>query len=312
MSGDAKNTDPRPPLELPFKYCDTRDMRILDLSKDGIWCVPVLGRTNLTKPRFLSYSEEHTHPECIEISYCQRGMLKVRSQGRIYDFRPGMVFVSRSDEPHTLCGFPKGMLMYWMFFRLPHSGVPLLSLPESEAKWLVDSLVNIPNRLFHGGDAVRVAFQKVFAVYDSMQRGAPQRTMRLRIAVSELLTTILDASADPEFVHSNKRVEAAIAGIRRNPLAPVTIDGLVSSLSMSPSSIISAFKRLTGLPPVSFRNACRIELAKKELEKGSRTIAAIASMLGYSSAQNFATQFRLATKKTPCEWRNFPLPPPSK
>ena len=98
-------------------------------------------------------------------------------------------------------------------------------------------------------------------------------------------------------------MEQVIAGIRANPVAAFSIDELAARTALSPSSLIVRFKRLAGLPPQAFRNACRIERAKFELGKGCRSITSLALSLGYSSAQNFATQFRLATGKTPSSWR---------
>ena len=292
-----------PPLRLPFAYRDTPDMRVLDLAPDGIRCIPVLGRTRLRAAGVETTSDEHVHDECVEISFCQRGELVFESMGTDYAFNPGMVFVSRPNERHRLRVFPKGLLMYWLFFRIPKGDFPLLSLPAREAKWLAKSLVAMPNRLFHGGDRIRLAFQRVFAVYDAEPKGTPRRSFLLRVAVQDLLLAVLEASSDSQKTHSAARLERVIAEIRENPVAPVTIDGLVARLSMSPSTLIAQFKRLTGLPPSAFRNACRIDLAKRELKAGRRSVAGIAAMLGYSSSQNFATQFRLATGKTPRAWR---------
>ena len=293
----------RAPLKLPFEYRDTPDLRVLDLTPDGIRCIPVLGRTHLRSFGPATTSEEHEHEECIEISFCQRGELVFDSMGKEYPFHPGMVFVSRPNERHHLRVFPKGLLMYWLFFRIPKRNGPLLSLPPKEARWLTDSLLSMPHRLFQGGDRIRLAFQRVFSAYDSEPGGTPQRTLRLRIAVQDLLMAILDASAVSPEAQSDSPIEQVIAEIRANPVKPFSLDDLVARLSVSPSSLILQFKRLTGLPPLAFRNACRIARAKHELEQGTRSIAALATMLGYSSAQNFATQFRLATGKTPRAWR---------
>ena len=294
----------RQALKLPFEYCDTPDLRVLDLSPDGVKCLPVLGRTNLRSGGYgLRPSNEHMHEGCVEISFCQRGELVFESMGREYAFNPGMVFVSRPDEPHRLRVFPKGLLMYWMFLRLPTKRDTILSFPRSESRWLVDALLSMPNRLFRGGDRIRQAFQRVFKTYDGEPRRTPQRSLRLRLAVADLLMAVVELSCEHQERDSSSRVEAVVDEIRANPAAPISIDALVERLSMSPSHLINEFKRLTGLPPIAFRNSCRIVAAKKELENGGRSIAAIAKMLGYSSAQNFATQFRIATARTPREWR---------
>ena len=293
-------------LKLPFDYCDTPEMRVLDLTVDGFSCIPVLGLTRLAKGGRATTSREHVHDECIEISYCQRGELAFESCGNVYRFSPGMVFVSRPNERHRLQVFPKGLLMYWMFFRIPKKKGPLLSLPAAESKWLVKSLMAMPNRLFPGGDRLRLAFQRVFGAYDTEPRGSPERTFRLRVAVQDLLLSILEASSSAPREEGGSRLKQVIDEIREDPVKPLTIDSLVSRLAMSPSNLIVHFKRLTGLPPLAFRNSCRIALAKRELARGNRSVASIAGWLGYSSAQNFATQFRLATGKTPLAWRKMP------
>ncbi|MCR5752732.1 MAG: AraC family transcriptional regulator [Kiritimatiellae bacterium] len=293
----------RPPLKLPFEYSDTPDFRVLDLEPDGVRCIPVLGRTHLKAFPGHVTSEEHVHEEVIEISYCQRGELVFDSMGVEYPFYPGMVFVSRPNESHHLRVFPKGLLMYWLFFRIPKGNFPLLSLPQKEAHWLTSSLMAMPRRLFPGGDRIRLAFQRVFGVYDAEPRGTPQRTLRLRLAVLDLLVAVLDASAEAPETKAGSKLAQVVEEIRADPVKPLSIDELVSRLALSPSNLIVQFKRMTGLPPLAFRNACRIDLAKRELKRGKVSIAALAGKLGYSSAQNFATQFRLATGKTPRDWR---------
>ena len=293
-----------PPLKLPFAYCDTPELRVLNLSADGMPCIPVLGLTRLGKGGRSTTGEEHVHDECIEISYCKRGELVFESGGREYPLRPGDVFVSRPNEPHRLKMYPKGLLMYWMFFRVSKDSFPLLLLPKNEGRWLKATLRDLPHRMFVGGDRVGLAFRRLFAVYDQEPRRTPQRTLRIRAAVVDLLLSVVDASSGGEVQAGDKRVEQVIADIRADPVKAFSIDELASRTALSPSNLILRFKRLTGLPPQAFRNACRIERAKEELRNGPRTITALAIALGYSSAQNFATQFRLATGKTPRAWRN--------
>lgn len=292
-----------PPLKLPFEYCDTPELRVFNLATEGMPCIPVLGQTRIGMGGRPTTTEEHTHEECLEISYCQRGELVFESGGREYLFSPGCVFVSRPNEPHRLKAYPKGLLMYWLFVRIPKREYPFLSMPMRESKWLRKALQEMPHRLFTGGDAVRKAFQRVFDVYDSEPAKTPQRALRLRAGVTDLLLTILDASQGGSAASGDERVERAIEEIRADPVKEFSIDALAAKTACSPSNLILRFKRLTGLPPQAFRNACRIECAKRELEKGDRSMLSLALSLGYSSAQNFATQFRLATGKTPSAWR---------
>ena len=292
-----------PPLKLPFEYCDTPELRVFNLATEGMPCIPVLGLTRIGMGGRPTTTEEHTHEECLEISFCQRGELVFESGGREYLFSPGCVFVSRPNEPHRLKAYPKGLLMYWLFVRIPKREYPFLSMPMRESKWLRTALQEMPHRLFTGGDAVRKAFQRVFDVYDSEPQNTAQRALRLRAGVTDLLLTILDASQGGAAASGDERVERAIEEIRADPVKEFSIDTLAAKTACSPSNLIIRFKRLTGLPPQAFRNACRIERAKRELEKGNRSMLSLALSLGYSSAQNFATQFRLSIGMTPSAWR---------
>ena len=293
-----------PPLKLPFEYCDTPELRVLDLTADGLVCIPVLGLTHLGRGGRPTTSAEHVHEECIEVTYCQRGELVFESGGKEYLLHPGDVFVSRLDESHRIKAYPKGTVMYWMFFRMLRDGYPMLSLPRREAAYLKSAMRDMPSRFFTGGDVVRLAFQRVFAIYDSEPRRTPQRTLKMRTAVIDLLLSVLNASTGVRTLPVNGRVQREIEGIRANPEKDFTLDDLIERTALSPSNLISRIKRLVGLPPRAFRNSCRIERAKRELEAGGKSITAIALSLGYSSSQNFATQFRLATGKTPRAWRN--------
>ena len=49
----------RLPLKLPFAYRDTPELRVLDLTPDGIRCVPVLGRTHLRAHRVVKIGRAH-------------------------------------------------------------------------------------------------------------------------------------------------------------------------------------------------------------------------------------------------------------
>ena len=291
------------PLKLPFRYCDTPEFRVLNLAAEGISCIPVLGLTRLGKGGRPTTTQEHVHEECIEISYCQRGELIFESGGYDYPFKPGDVFVSKPDEPHRLKMYPKGLQMYWMLFRIPAEGDQLLSLPKSESDWLRNGMISVSQRLFNGGDGVRQAFQRVFAAYDRESEETSQRQFRLRLTVCELLLSIIDASNVGDVATGDERVERLISEIRANPVRNFTIDELSARAALSPSNLIVRFKKLAGLPPQAFRNACRMAIAKKELEEGRKTVTAIALSLGYQSSQNFATQFRIETGKTPREWR---------
>lgn len=291
----------RPPLKLPFKCEMTRDFRIVSLEPDGVLCVPVLGMSDYKGPR--ARAPEHTHPECIEISYCLRGELSFACQGREYPFRSGSVFVTQPKEPHRLLTPDKGLRMYWMFFRVPRRGFPLLRLAPSEAEWLKGRLLNLPSRLFPATKRVHAAFKRLFFLYDRVPKRTPERRLQLRAAVTELLLALVEASAETPDRPSAGRVEALIEEMRAKPGADYPIDALAERAALSPSNLALRFKALVGLPPHTFLVRCRIARAKELLAESDAKVTAVAQALGFPSAQHFATQFRNVTGRTPRAWR---------
>ena len=287
----------------PDMCCETVDERVVDLRSDGIACIPVLERLRRKSMMEASTSAEHVHDGCVEIVFCQRGELTVESMGVTCPFRPGMVFVSRPDEPHRLSAFPRGMSIYSMLFRIGRRGTPVLELSCRESNCLRDALLSLPRRIFAGGDDIRIAFQRVFRVYDSERRGTSWRPLRLRVAVLDLLFAVIDAATVSCDISTSDQLAHVVADIRANPAVPFTLDQLAARTHLSPNHLARRFKQLTGLPPLAFRNLCRIEQAKRELADTGRSIGSIAIRLGYSSTQNFATSFRLATRQTPRAWR---------
>lgn len=291
----------RPKLNLPFEYGLSRDCKIVSLEPDGVLCVPVLGFSDYHAPR--ARAKPHTHPECMEISCCLRGELTFSCKGRDYPFRPGSVFVTWPGERHCLTTPDKGLRMYWMFFRVPGRGFPLLHLPPAEAAWLKERLLHLPNRLFTATKRVQAAFQHAFAVYSSEPARTAERRLKMRSAVVEILLALVEASAQPPDEPRRGRVEALIEEIRRNPGADYSVDALASQAALSPSNLALRFKALVGVPPHAFVVACRIKAAKGLLADPRRRIADIAAELGFPSAQHFSTQFKNATGQTPAGWR---------
>lgn len=295
----------RPPLDLPFKYESSRDERIISLENDGVLCIPVFGLTEYHQPQ--EVAPEHTHPECLEICYCLRGELAFSWKGEIVPFRPGSVFVTKPEEPHRLMTLDKGLRMYWMFYRIPEKGFPFLKLPSDEAEWLKERLLNLPNRMFPATKRLHAAFLHIFPLYDTVPRNTPERKLLLRVAATELLLSLIEASSDAVVTPYGGRVETLLAEMRQNPGKNYSVDELAARAALSPSNLALRFKTLVGLPPHSFLVHCRIEKAKKLLVDPKAKVSEIAKSLGFPSAQHFATQFKNTTGKTPREWRSFHL-----
>lgn len=287
------------PLKLTFDYSDTPERKVISLERDGISCIPVIGIDNYQKVR--NSPPVHCHPECMEFSLCFRGGLDFEFRGKIQKLMPGNMAVSGPDDPHRFCSYPKRLGKYWMLFRIPKGHSQLLRLPPKEAKWLVKELMSLSGRIFNG-EKLEPLFQRIFHIYDTIPRGAAERPLLLRSAVTELLIRIAEVSRLPPKMATNAQLKEILDEMVAHPEREYPVDVLAERAGVSRSNILNRFKKFTGLPPHAFLMTQRIHKAKELIEQGGKSISAIADFLGYSSSQHFSTCFRQATGKMPSEW----------
>lgn len=63
------------------------------------------------------------------------------------------------------------------------------------------------------------------------------------------------------------------------------------------------FKQATGMPPLEYVHALRLEEAKQLLESGNQPIEEIANQVGYEDAGFFSRLFRRKVHLTPAQYR---------
>lgn len=289
---------------VPDKFCryvDTPERRVLDLGPDGIPEMPVLGYNKSVKA--MKGVENHLHAGMLELTYCIRGSLKFDCNGRVYTILPGEVFWTGPKDVHRLRSNTLGSQVRWIFFRPPKRGECILGLNRDETAWLVRRIKGIPERVFEGTPAVVAAYDELFSAYDSVRRGTPERTLRMRTKALDLLLALADAGYCPRRKDGARLLARVIDKMRRKPIDAFDIEALVKETRMSPTYLANRFKRLTGLPPHAFLLKCRIHYSIKLLEKGEMSIGDIAMLLKFASSQHYATRFKKEMGMSPTEWR---------
>ena len=278
---------------------DTSERRVIDLTKYGVSCVSVLGTTRFRHK--VEDVEEHVHEGCLEITYCKRGQLAFESEGRVYPFLPGSVFVSRPDQPHRMRENPQGTRTNYLLFRLPKRGQTVLNLPARESRCLTERLLSLPSRLFQSNTRIEADFQRLFDICDSDDAGV-FRSLNLSCVVLDLLLNVIDCSANAPPAFSGDALQPLVDDMREQPWRKWPIDELTRRTGLSPSTLRTRFKALTGLSPHGYLVSCRIQRAKKELTHGGASIADVALSLGFASARHFSSAFKLATGLSPRQW----------
>lgn len=282
-------------------YMNTSETTVVDLSSDGLPCIPVLGDTHYSRSG--GGTVPHVHPGMIEVLCCRRGAdLSFDYGGTVYPFRPGDVFVAQPEVQHFLQRYPKSLSMHWLWFKLPSATQTVLGLSRAETRWLVGRLRALPVA-FAAGEPVKRAFNRLWQLYQAVPPRSVERRLLLRDAVLHLLLRLVDTSQHLLRVPEDDTLDAVIAEMRNAPAADYPIEMLMRRTAMSAPTLTALFRRRTGLPPHAYLVACRIAKAKESLAGSRRGVSEIARQLGFPSSQYFATQFKRETGLTPRAWR---------
>jgi AraC family transcriptional regulator len=98
-------------------------------------------------------------------------------------------------------------------------------------------------------------------------------------------------------------LERTVESMHANLGEPLTVDDLARTAMFSKFHFSRVFQRMTGLSPVRFLSALRIEEAKRLLRSTSLTVADISHQVGYNSVGTFSTRFHTSVGMSPREYR---------
>lgn len=278
---------------------DTTYRRVVDLTKEGVPEIPVLGVNKSIRTTEGSIFHRH---DCMEITYCALGNVKFDCGGRAYPIIPGSAFISRPNDVHRLRVNPKGAKVYWIFLKLPKQDGRFMGLSRAETKWIVKSFKAFPHRTFAAPENVGRCYERLFAVYDADKSERTARRLKLRTAALDLVIAILEAGVTALSNNSDLRFRALVDRMRRNPTKAFSMDETAAGLKCAPNTVRALFHKYIGIPPQSFMLKCRIRKAQDLLKRGL-SVMEIADALGFSSSQNFAIRFRQETGMSPTDWK---------
>ena len=91
-----------------------------------------------------------------------------------------------------------------------------------------------------------------------------------------------------------------------NPAHGWCVESLASHASMSRSRFTEHFKRIVGVPPLTYLLRWRIRLGMRLLRRSQYSVAKIAEELGYESDSAFSQAFRRETGISPLRYRKAP------
>lgn len=246
------------------------------------------------------------HSGLLELVCMLRGQVQWTVGEERQAIRRGQILVVRPGEPH---GGEDGSLQpcekYWLRVAWPARGsIAGLSAEDSDA--LREALKAWSGRVIDAGESTRAFFQ---LLHEELRRPeGPHAAAMVRALLQALLirlrrewTPAPVAAARPA---PSPRVARALAWLEDRLCDPeLKLSDLAREAGLSQAGLRARFKTETGFTPHEYLLQCRIERAKARLAAGEGAITAIATELGFSSSQYFATVFGRCVGMTPRAYR---------
>lgn len=103
--------------------------------------------------------------------------------------------------------------------------------------------------------------------------------------------------------HGDEMVLKVQAYIENNPTTTYTVDDICNQYSVGRRTLERRFKKMTGNSIAEYIQRVKVELAKKRLESGKKTINEIVYEIGYNDIDAFRRVFRKYTDLSPIDYR---------
>ncbi|MEO1052081.1 MAG: helix-turn-helix domain-containing protein [Bacteroidota bacterium] len=104
--------------------------------------------------------------------------------------------------------------------------------------------------------------------------------------------------------HDDENIRAIQLFIERNYQQKLTVDDLCDRFAIARRSLERRFKKATHNTTVEYIQRVKIEAAKKDLEKTTKSVNEVMFDVGYADTKAFRNVFKKITGLTPVEYRN--------
>jgi len=104
--------------------------------------------------------------------------------------------------------------------------------------------------------------------------------------------------------HGDEVISQAQAYIENNMDEKISFEKLATQLAISRRNFDRRFIKATGNTPVEYLQRVKIEAARKELEKGRKTIFEVMNEVGYADDKAFREVFKRITGLSPIEYKS--------
>ncbi|WP_432940127.1 AraC family transcriptional regulator [Kribbella sp. CA-253562] len=150
----------------------------------------------------------------------------------------------------------------------------------------------------------------VYRLFDEVSANRMGSTFAIRQHGQLLLLEVLRAYVDQTDLPAgwlrlltDERLEPALSLMHAEPGKSWHLDELARIAAMSRTSFAERFRRVAGVPPLTYLNQWRMLLAQRALRDGDARVGELANDLGYGSESAFSTAFKRAVGESPLRYR---------
>jgi AraC-like DNA-binding protein len=246
----------------------------------------------------------HSH-RSFEICYIVHGSLEWHVKGKIYQLRPGSIFITPPNEEHGgLGGVLNPCEIYWIQLALSEDK-PMLNLPSKQWQSIYQKLSGLSEHAFDGKPEIRSIFQQLIAEH---RHKSVMSRYAVRAAVFQLLIAVTRAiESAEEKPRLSAAARLATEFIDKHFGEDISVEDVAEAAKMSGSSLGKLFKRQFMCTPAAYIKRKRLEQACALLRAGELSVTQIAHRLGFCTSQYFATTIKKFTGYSPRDYRKIAL-----
>jgi len=224
------------------------------------------------------------------------------------------VFVTRPNELHW--GRDAAMhpcTLYWLIVGSPTFGFAWSNMETDLASYLEERLQQLKSHHLRATPGLQGAFQSIFREHQAEPSGyRPSVLCRgdVRASLHRLLIDLVRIEdggrrfdARPDNHELPPELTRAIETLRNCAHDPNVVHLVCKSVGTDYRKLNKYFMESLGTTLAQYWLRERVRLARQRLLETKRSVTEVATELGFSSSQHFATVFRKVTGLTPSEYR---------
>lgn len=227
------------------------------------------------------------------LQYLAKGKMDVWIDGTQHVMKPGQAILY---YPHTSYRYAMHgqdeVHYYWIHFT------------GCEAEQLIESC-RIPNHTLldvGSSPSLILDFEEIFRDFIIRDSCFDYATAARLTAICVEISRRSEAAASSPS-ETDSRIHHSLAYIHKNYAHDLNIEQLAALEHLSPSRFRALFKERTGLSPMDYLTALRINHARQLMSQTELTLREIADMVGYEDQLYFSRIFKKRTGFTPSAYR---------